>query len=185
MFDDLNDNIEEALDENEDLHYDYEQDEEVQQEKRQISKEGLKKYEDELNYLKVVKRAEIAEKIKEAREQGDLSENAEYDSAKEEQALIEARITEIESILKNVEIIDKKSLKKGIIGIGSKVLLYDVINDENLEYYIVGATEADSLNKKISIESPLGKELVGKKKGDHIEYTIGKIKNKFDIKKIS
>lgn len=159
--------------------------EEIVGEKRQISKEGLKKYEDELNYLKVEKRAEIAAKIKDAREQGDLSENAEYDAAKEEQAHVEARIEEIEAILKNVEVIDKKDLKKGTIGVGSHVVLHDLRYDEDLEYDIVGATEADSLKGKISIESPLGKELAGKRKGDKVEVQVKNGKNKFEVMKVS
>ena len=154
-------------------------------EKRQISPDGLKKYEEELNYLKVEKRAEIAEKIKEAREQGDLSENAEYDAAKDEQRDIEARITEIENILKNVEVVDKSDLKRGTIGIGSHVKLYDASEKEEIEYDIVGATEADSLNCKISNESPLGKLLVGKKKGDKIELVTEHSKIKFEILKVS
>lgn len=154
-------------------------------EKRQISPDGLKKYEEELNYLKVEKRAEIAEKIKEAREQGDLSENAEYDAAKDEQRDIEARITEIENILKNVEVVDKSDLKRGTIGIGSHVKLYDASEKEEIEYHIVGATEADSLNGKISNESPLGKLLVGKKKGDKVELVTEHSKIKFEILKVS
>lgn len=154
-------------------------------EKRQISPDGLKKYEEELNYLKVEKRAEIAEKIKEAREQGDLSENAEYDAAKDEQRDIEARITEIENILKNVEVVDKSDLKRGTIGIGSQVKLYDASEKEEIEYHIVGATEADSLNGKISNESPLGKLLVGKKKGDKVELVTEHSKIKFEILKVS
>lgn len=154
-------------------------------EKRQISPDGLKKYEEELNYLKVEKRAEIAEKIKEAREQGDLSENAEYDAAKDEQRDIEARITEIENILKNVEVVDKSDLKRGTIGIGSHVKLYDASEKEEIEYHIVGATEADSLNGKISNELPLGKLLVGKKKGDKVELVTEHSKIKFEILKVS
>ena len=95
-------------------------------EKRQITKEGLSKYEEELNYLKVTRREEIAQKIKEAREQGDLSENAEYDAAKDEQRDIEARITEIENILKTVEVVDKNDFKKGTVGVGSHVKLHDI-----------------------------------------------------------
>lgn len=154
-------------------------------EKRQISKEGLKKYEDELTYLKGEAREMIAQKIKEAREQGDLSENAEYDAAKDEQRDIEARITEIEEILKNVEVIDKGDLKKGVIGVGSHVKLYDMKEDEDIEYDIVGATEADSLKGKISCESPLGKELLGKKKGDIVEIPIARGKLKVEVKKVS
>lgn len=154
-------------------------------EKRQISKDGLKKYEDELNDLKGRRREEIAQKIKEAREQGDLSENAEYDAAKDEQRDIEARITEIEEILKNVEVIDKGDLKKGVIGVGCHVKLYDLKEKEPIEYDIVGATEADSLKGKISCESPLGKELIGKKKGDTIELPIARGKLKVEVLKVS
>lgn len=154
-------------------------------EKRQISKEGLKKYEDELNYLKGEAREMIAQKIKEAREQGDLSENAEYDAAKDEQRDIEERIVEIETILKNVEVIDKDDLKKGVIGVGSHVKLYDLKEEEDIEYDIVGATEADSLSGKISCESPLGKELLGKKKGDVVEIPIARGKLKVEVKKVS
>ena len=154
-------------------------------EKRQITKEGLKKYEDELNYLKVEKRAEIAEKIKEAREQGDLSENAEYDAAKEEQREVEARISEIEEILKNVEVAEKNDVKRGTVGIGAKVVLFDCAEKEEIEYNIVGATEANSLKGKISNESPLGKALMGKKKGDVIEIVTAHSKSKFEILKIN
>lgn len=155
------------------------------EEKRQLSKEGLKKYEEELDYLKGQRREEIAQKIKEAREQGDLSENAEYDAAKDEQRDIEERIAEIENILKNVEVIDKGDLKKGTIGVGSHVKLYDLKEEENIEYDIVGATEADSLKGKISCESPLGKELIGKKKGDVIELPIARGKLKVEVIKVS
>ena len=150
-------------------------------EKRQISPEGLKKYEEELSYLKVERRSEIAQKIKEAREQGDLSENAEYDAAKDEQRDIETRIAEIEEILKNVEVVDKSDLKRGTIGIGSHVKLYDIDEDEELEYDIVGATEADSLNGRISNESPLGSQLIGKKKGDKVEIITNHNKIKFEV----
>lgn len=155
------------------------------EEKRQISKEGLMKYEEELNYLKGEAREMIAQKIKEAREQGDLSENAEYDAAKDEQRDIEERIIEIETILKNVEVIDKDDLKKGVIGVGSHVKLYDLKEEEEIEYDVVGATEADSLQNKISCESPLGKELIGKKKGDVVEVPIARGKLKMEVRKVS
>ena len=155
--------------------------EEILNEKRKITKEGLQKYEDELNYLKVERRAEVAQKIKEAREQGDLSENAEYDAAKDEQRDLEARISEIEAILKDVEVVTKKDAKRGTIGIGCHVTLLDISEDEELEYDIVGATEADSLHGKISNESPLGKQLINKKKGDIVEVVTQHSKAKFEI----
>ena len=154
-------------------------------EKKPLSAEGLKKYEDELNYLKVTRREEIAEKIKEAREQGDLSENAEYDAAKDEQRDIEARIFEIENIIKNSYVVEKKDLKKGVVNIGCRVKLLDEKRDEELEYYIVGASEADSLNGKISNESPLGNALMGKKKDDVVILEFIKGKPEYRILKVS
>ncbi|MDO5563606.1 MAG: transcription elongation factor GreA [Eubacteriales bacterium] len=153
-------------------------------EKRVITIEGLQKYEDELNNLKVKRRAEVAEKIKEAREQGDLSENAEYDAAKDEQRDIEARIAEIEAILKNIEVVDKGDIQKGRVSIGTKVKIYDEEYKEELEYKIVGATEADSLNGKISNESPLGKALLGHKVGEEVEVDNLQGKAKFKILEI-
>ena len=127
---------------------------------------GLRKLEDELEDLKVNQRKMIAQKIKEAREQGDLSENAEYDSAKDEQRDIEARIEELEKILKNAEIVDESEADTETINVGCKVKLLDVEFDDEMEYYIVGSTEADSLKNKISNESPLGKALICKKVGE-------------------
>ena len=130
---------------------------------------GLKALENELEELKVVKRKEVAVKIREAREQGDLSENAEYDAAKDEQRDIEARIEEIEKILKNAEIVDEDEVDLDKISVGCSVVLYDNEFEEEVEYKIVGSTEANSLAGKISNESPLGKALIGRKVGDNIE----------------
>ena len=127
---------------------------------------GLKKLEDELHELKVVRRKEVAEKIKEAREQGDLSENAEYDAAKDEQRDIEARIEELEAILKNAEVVVEDEADTEKINVGCKVLVYDEEFEEEVEFKIVGSTEANSLQGKISNESPLGKALIGAKVGD-------------------
>jgi transcription elongation factor GreA len=129
---------------------------------------GLRALEDELFDLKVNKRREVADKIKEAREQGDLSENAEYDAAKDEQRDIEARIEELEKLLKNVEVIDADEISLDTISVGCRVKLYDVDFDEEVEYQIVGSTEADSLNGKISNESPVGAALIGAKQGETI-----------------
>ena len=134
--------------------------------KNLMTYEGLKKLEDELQELKVVKRKEVAQKIKEAREQGDLSENAEYDAAKDEQRDIEARIEEIEKLLKNAEVADEETTKKGTINLGSSVKLHDIEFDEDLEFRIVGSAEAKSLENKISNESPLGRALIGRRTGD-------------------
>ena len=130
---------------------------------------GLKQYEDELQNLKVVKRKEVAQKIKEAREQGDLSENAEYDAAKDEQRDIELRIEELEKLLKNAEVVVEDEIDLDKINIGCKVKLLDVEYDEEMEFYIVGSTEANSLKGKISNESPVGKALIGHKVGDTVE----------------
>ena len=133
-----------------------------------LTYEGLKKYEEELQELKVVKRREVAQKTKEAREQGDLSENAEYDAAKDEQRDIEARIEELEKILKNAEVVDEDEVDLERINIGCRVKILDVEYNEELEYKIVGSTEANSLKGKISNESPVGKALIGTKVGDVI-----------------
>ena len=133
-----------------------------------LTYEGLKKYEEELQELRVVRRREVAQKIKEAREQGDLSENAEYDAAKDEQRDIEARIEELEKILKNVEVVDEDEVDLDKINIGCKVKILDLEYNDELEYKIVGSTEANSLKGKISNESPVGKALMGTKVGDVI-----------------
>ena len=133
--------------------------------KNMLTYEGLKKLEDELQDLKVNKRQEVAQKIKEAREQGDLSENAEYDAAKDEQRDIEARIEEIEKILKNAEVIDEDDFDHETVNFGSEVTVLDKELNEKFTYKIVGSTEADILKGKISNESPLGVALMKKKVG--------------------
>lgn len=136
--------------------------------KKLLTYAGLKALEEELENLKVVKRKEVAAKIKEAREQGDLSENAEYDAAKDEQRDIEARIEELEAILKNAEVVVEDEADTEKINVGCKVLVYDEEFEEEVEFKIVGSTEANSLQGKISNESPLGKALIGAKVGDEI-----------------
>ena len=137
--------------------------------KKILTYAGLKALEDELENLKVVRRKEVAAKIKEAREQGDLSENAEYDAAKDEQRDIETRIEEIEKILKNAEVVVEDEVDLDKVSVGCLVALYDKEFDEEVEYKIVGSTEANSLAGKISNESPLGKALIGKMVGDEVE----------------
>ena len=145
-----------------------------------LTYEGLKALETELEDLKVNKRQEVAQKIKEAREQGDLSENAEYDAAKDEQRDIEARIEEIEKILKNAEVVVEEDVNLDQINIGCSIRILDLEFDEELEYKIVGSTEANSLKGKISNESPVGKALMGKKVGDTVvvETQAGEISYK-------
>ncbi|MDO4344972.1 MAG: transcription elongation factor GreA [Eubacteriales bacterium] len=130
---------------------------------------GLKALEEEMHDLKVVRRKEVAGKIKEAREQGDLSENAEYDAAKDEQRDIEARIEEIEKILKNAEVVVEDEVDLDKINVGCTVQLFDEEFDEEIEYQIVGSTEANSLMGKISNESPVGKALIGASVGQEVE----------------
>ena len=136
--------------------------------KNLMTYEGLKKLEDELQDLKVNRRKEVAQKIKEAREQGDLSENAEYDAAKDEQRDIEARIEEIEKILKNAEVADDE-FGAGVINLGSTVTVYDCEFDEEIVFKLVGSTEAKSLQNKISNEAPHRKSLIAKAAGDEVE----------------
>lgn len=133
-----------------------------------LTYQGLQKLENELQELKVVRRKEVAQKIKEAREQGDLSENAEYDAAKDEQRDIETRIEEIEKILKNAEVVIEDEVDLEKISIGCQVRILDCEYEEELEYQIVGSTEANSLQGKISNESPVGKALLGAKIGDTV-----------------
>ena len=141
----------------------------IEMEKKLLTYAGLQKLEEELHDLKVVKRKAVAEKIKEAREQGDLSENAEYDAAKDEQRDIEARIEEIENILKNVEVIVEEEVDLDKINVGCKVRLYDCEFEEEVEYRLVGSTEANSLEGKISNESPLGMALIGQAAGQEVK----------------
>ena len=136
--------------------------------KNLMTYDGLKKLENELQDLKVNRRQEVAQKIKEAREQGDLSENAEYDAAKDEQRDIEARIEEIEKILKNAEVADDE-VSIGTVNLGSTVTVYDYEFEEEIVFKLGGSTEAKSLENKISNESPLGKALMGKTAGAEVE----------------
>ena len=155
-------------------------------EKQILTKKGYDERVARLEELKVVRRKEVAQKLKEAREQGDLSENAEYDAAKDEQRDIETQIAELEEILKNAEVVQDNNTDKDAIKMESVVKLHDVEYDEDIEYVIVGSSEADSLNNKISNESPLGAAMLGKKVGDTvkveapagvIEYKIISVQN--------
>ena len=137
-----------------------------------VTASGLKALEDELEMLKTVRRSEISEKIRVARGYGDLSENSEYDEAKNEQAIVEARIADLEVMLKNVVILDESEIVKDVISLGSNVKVCDEEFEEELEYVIVGSTEADLDLGKISDESPVGKALMGKKVGDVAEAIL-------------
>lgn len=137
-----------------------------------VTASGLKALEDELEQLKTVRRKEVSEKIRVARSYGDLSENSEYDEAKNEQAIVEARIADLEVMLKNIVIIDESELVTDAVSLGSTVKVYDEEFEEELEYIIVGSTEADLDIGKISDESPVGKALLGKKVGDVAEAVL-------------
>lgn len=147
--------------------------------------EGLQKLEAELNDLKITKRREVAEKIKEARAQGDLSENAEYDAAKDQQGEIESRIAELEKMLRNAEVIDEDDAQEGKVSLGSRVQLHDLEFDEDLEYIIVGSTEADPAEGRISNESPVGKALLGAQEGDTVKVDAPQGEMTFKVLKIS
>lgn len=146
--------------------------------------EGLKKIEDELEHLKTVRRKEVAEKIKAALAFGDISENSEYDEAKNDQADLEKRIMKLEGLLSNAKLIDESEIKTDEVSIGSIVHVKDLEFDEIMEYTIVGATEADPYENKISNESPVGKALIGKKVGEVIEVQVPDGFAKFEIEKI-
>jgi transcription elongation factor GreA len=133
-----------------------------------LTDEGLRKLEEELEQLKAEKRKEIAEKIKTALSFGDLSENSEYDEAKNEQAMVESRIIQLEAMLKNVKLIDEEDIKTDVVSIGTKVKLLYVDFNEEIEFYIVGSTESDPDINRISDESPVGRALIGHKVGETI-----------------
>lgn len=150
-----------------------------------LTAEGFKKLEQELEYLKVVKRKEVSARIKEAMSYGDLSENSEYDEAKDEQARVEAKIAEMESDLKHAVVIDVTNVDNTAVYIGCKVRIFDYEFDEEVEYCIVGSKEADVRNGKISDSSPIGKALIGRKVDEEFEITVGDEKFKYKVLEIS
>ncbi|MBE6637217.1 MAG: transcription elongation factor GreA [Ruminococcaceae bacterium] len=134
-----------------------------------VTEEGLRTLQEELEYLKTKKRKEVVEAIRVALSFGDLSENSEYDEAKNEQAKTEARILELEESLKHVKVISESEVSTDVVNVGNRVLVYDEEFDEEIEYTIVGSTEADPLSNKISDQSPIGMALIGQKKGSTVE----------------
>ncbi|MHC1694407.1 MAG: transcription elongation factor GreA [Eubacteriales bacterium] len=149
-----------------------------------VTSEGLQKLEEELEYLKTIKRKEVVETIKTALSFGDLSENSEYDEAKNEQAKVEVRIVEIEEILRNIKVINHDNISTDTIEVGSKVLVYEEATDEETEYMIVGSTEANPFEMKLSDESPVGRALIGKRKGDTVSVVTPSGEMKMVIKSI-
>jgi len=146
-----------------------------------LTPEGYEKLKQEIDYLQTEKRREVAERIRVAREFGDIAENAEYDTAKNEQAYLEARIALLEERLTNARVVTKKEIKSGEVSIGTKVRLRDVGANKTIEYYIVGSAEADPAENKLSNESPVGKAIMGRKKGDTVEVAAPRGKLKFKI----
>ena len=152
--------------------------------KTMLTAEGLKKYEDELLELKTVRRKEVAQKIKVAREQGDLSENADYDAAKDEQSEIENRIAELEALLKNAEVVFNHEIDQSKVNVGCTVTIKDNNFDEEITYKIVGSSEANSRKRLISNESPVGAALIGRSVGDHVVKDNGETTIDFVVLKI-
>ena len=155
-----------------------------QTKKNIMTYEGIKKLEEELEYLKTVRRKEITEKIKVALGYGDLSENSEYDEAKNDQAFNEGRIIQLENMLKNAVVVDESEIPTDKVSVGSIVKVMDYEFDEEVEYAIVGSAEADPMNFKILNESPVGSALLGKKVGDVVEVTVPSGVSKFEILEI-
>ena len=155
-----------------------------QTKKNIMTYEGIKKLEEELEYLKTVRRKEITEKIKVALGYGDLSENSEYDEAKNDQAFNEGRIIQLENMLKNAVVVDESEIPTDKVSVGSIVKVMDYEFDEEVEYAIVGSAEADPMNFKISNESPVGSALIGKKVGDVVEVAVPSGVSKFEILEI-
>jgi transcription elongation factor GreA len=146
-----------------------------------LTPEGFEKLKDEIDYLSNDRRREVAERIRVAREFGDIAENAEYDTAKNEQAHLEARIALLEERLAHSRVVTKKEIKSGEVSIGTKVRLRDVGANKTVEYHIVGSAEADPAENKLSNESPVGKAIMGRKKGDTVEVAAPRGKLKFKI----
>ena len=146
-----------------------------------LTPEGYKKLKEEIEYLSTDKRREVADRIRIAREFGDITENAEYDHAKNEQAMLEHRIAQLEERLLSARVITKKEISKDSVSIGSRVKLRDVDAKETIEYRIVGSAEANPSENKLSNESPVGKAIIGRKKGETVEVTAPRGTLKFKI----
>ena len=146
-----------------------------------LTPEGYEKLKQEIEFLSNEKRREVAERIRTAREFGDIAENAEYDDAKNEQAMLEHRIATLEERLRNARVITKKDVAKDVVSIGSKVKLRDIAAKQTFEYRIVGSAEANPAENKLSNESPVGKAIIGKKKGETVEVATPRGSLKYKI----
>ena len=149
-----------------------------------LTPEGHKKLKEEIEHLSTTRRREVAERIKQAREFGDIAENSEYDDAKNEQAMLEHRIATLEERLKSARVIQKKEIPAGVVAVGTKVRLRDLDAKETIEYHIVGSAEANPAEHKLSNESPVGKAIIGRKKGETVEVSAPRGSLKFKIMEI-
>ena len=149
-----------------------------------LTPDGYKKLQQEIELLSTVRRREVADRIRIAREFGDIAENAEYDSAKNDQAHLEARIATLEERLKNARVVTKKEIRSGEVSVGTKVRLKDMGSNKTVEYHVVGSAEADPAELKLSNESPVGKAIIGKKKGETVEVAAPRGSMKFKILEI-
>ncbi len=146
-----------------------------------LTPEGLERLREEIQYLTTDKRREVAERIKHAREFGDISENSEYDDAKNEQAMLEQRIAQLEERLSRARLIEKEDVPKGVVAVGTRVRLRDMDANQTIEYVIVGSAEANPGERKLSNESPVGKAIIGRKKGEIVEVTAPRGSLKYKI----
>jgi transcription elongation factor GreA len=149
-----------------------------------LTAEGHDKLKEEIEHLSTVKRREVAERIKQAREFGDITENSEYDDAKNEQAMLEHRISTLQERLKGARIVAKNDVPKGVVAVGTRVRLRDMDAKETIEYYIVGSAEANPAEHKLSNESPVGKAIMGKKKGEIVEVSAPRGSLKYKIMEV-
>src|SRR5919198_975779 len=149
-----------------------------------LTPEGYEKLKQEIEHLSTVKRREVADRIRVAREFGDINENAEYDDAKNEQALLEHRIATLEERMRHARVITKKDVAKDVVSVGSKVRLRDLAAKQTFEYRIVGSAEANPAENKLSNESPVGKAIIGRKKGETVEVEAPRGSMKFKILEI-
>jgi transcription elongation factor GreA len=149
-----------------------------------LTKEGYERLRNEIEHLQTERRREVADRIKTAREFGDIAENAEYDDAKNEQAMLEARIAKLQERLAGARVIEKREIAKDVVSIGAKVRLRDVDAKQTVEYHIVGSAEANPAEHKLSNESPVGKAIIGKKKGETVEVTTPRGSLKYKIMEI-
>jgi transcription elongation factor GreA len=146
-----------------------------------LTPEGYERLKEEIEHLSTTKRREVAERIKQAREFGDIAENSEYDDAKNEQMMLEHRISQLEERLRNARVVEASEFEKGVVGVGTRVRLKDLDANETTEYQIVGSAEANPAERKLSNESPVGRAIIGRKKGDTVEVAAPRGSLKYKI----